>query len=105
MDVKYYWKMVSIAEAKARAEHGDEVFVISIEQPLLPEWRAGVVFVVSPRVAAQRLIENTHRIASEEEIRTYKQGMAARVQETRENEERRAGRRIIAANPSATEVK
>jgi hypothetical protein len=99
MDTKHYWNYVHLVETKLRSDVGDVVFIVSVEQMLVPEWKTGVVSVVPPRVGAQRIVEGTHRQATSEEIAAYQRQQAARAREDRELAQLRMGRRFISADP------
>ena len=78
-----YWRAVQKVEATLQPGTTGTVFITSIERPLSPAWRAGVTFETTRRIAAQRIVEQTHRIATAEEIEAYRAAKKQREQDLR----------------------
>lgn len=97
MDMKAYWKKVN--ETGQRLP--EEVWLMSIDNTDKGT-HAGAVSVVPRDIAARRLVEQTHRIATDAEIATYKETEAVRLQKGEQREKRRDPRRIILENAMNT---
>jgi hypothetical protein len=65
-DIKRYWHLV----AEQRAKLPSEVWLTSIERPL-EGITGGATCAVTREIAARRLVEQSHRIATEEEIQKF----------------------------------
>ena len=72
MDLKEYWTAVRKAGDEIAAGGQRSVFITSLDIPLKPEWRAGIVCEATPYLAGRGIVDRTHRLATSEEIETFK---------------------------------
>ena len=64
--------MRAVREEEAKLE--TEVAIITLPDPLLPpsEWKAGVVCMAPRRLAAERIVQRSHRLATDAELAQMK---------------------------------
>jgi hypothetical protein len=90
MDVKKYWEEVRVIERSLP----DYVWMVSVVDLL--RGRVGEAIVeVGAALAAKLLIERSHRIASEDEVRAHKESENATKRAAIEEKLRKAGRAIV----------
>jgi hypothetical protein len=90
MDVKKYWEEVRVIERSLP----DYVWMVSVVDLL--RGRVGEAIVeVGAALAAKLLIERSHRIASEDEVRAHKESESAMKRAAIEEKLRKAGRAIV----------
>lgn len=78
-DLGRYWRTVRSTEKNL--PEGDFQYVISIEnEDQGPNCSPGRVVEVPREQAAQRIVEKTHRLATEEEIETFRNGQRAEAE-------------------------
>ena len=92
INVNPFWTLVRSLESQItpqRTVGGTEVFfIVSVERPFSPNWRAGVTFEASRHHAAQRVAEGIHRLATEAEVAQYLLDQHQREERCRIEEER-----------------
>ena len=81
MQASAYWIEVNQTVGEIRADvarqtrqprDGQEVYIVSVRRKGVdPAWKADVVSLAPLKLAAQRLVENSHRLATDEEIEAY----------------------------------
>lgn len=84
---------------KGQPQDGDSVFIISVDNPDKGT-TAGLVFASTIRLAARRIAEKTHRVASMSEIREAQEREQANYDKLRIGEEVRARRKAGMAGQS-----
>jgi len=84
LNVLPYWQAVNKIEATLPA--GETIFITSIDKPLMPGYQAGRTFECTRRNAAMRLVDQTHRLSTPEEIAAYRAEQAKRVETLRVEE-------------------
>jgi len=90
MDVKKYWQEVQAIEGSLP----DYVWMVSVVDLL--RGRVGEAIVeVGAALAAKLLIENSHRVATEDEIRVHKDSEGAMKRAAIEEKLQKAGRAIV----------
>jgi hypothetical protein len=93
MNIRAYWDKVN--ETIKRLP--EEVWLMSIDNQDKGT-HAGAVSIVPRDIAGRRLVEATHRIASEAEVQAYKDAEVVRLEKDRLRENRRDPRRVILAD-------
>jgi len=66
-----YWREVYALRDRLFEEHGKSLWIASIKPPLGCETTAGAVSEANPLLSAQRIIEGTHTVATNEQIRAF----------------------------------
>jgi hypothetical protein len=90
MDVKKYWEEVRAIEGSLP----DYVWMVSVVDLL--RGRVGEAIVeVGAALAAKLLIERSHRVATEDEVRAHKESEDAQKRAAVEEKLRKAGRAIV----------
>jgi hypothetical protein len=82
MNMKAYWDKVKEVEKGLP----DNVMLISVETA---QHKAGSVVAVARRTAARRIVERTHRVATDEEVLADKQKTEQKLEYDRQRELRR----------------
>ena len=90
MNIQQYWNKVR--EASERLP--EEVTLMSLDNADKGT-HAGAVSVCPRDIAARRLVEGTHRIATEAEISNNKAVEETRLEKSRAREQRRDPRRVV----------
>jgi hypothetical protein len=84
LNVLPYWQAVGKIEATLPA--GEVVFITSIDKPLMPGHRVGVTFECARRNAAMRIVDQTHRLSTPEEVKAYREAQKQRAEALRVEE-------------------
>ena len=87
--VQDYWRQVREKRQELQASERESFFLISLSMPAR-SIKAGVVVECDTENASRRLVEGTHRIATDDEIRAYEQLQARNLERTNKIELRRA---------------
>jgi hypothetical protein len=90
LNVSPYWQAVIRIETTLPTN--ETIFITSLEKPLDPQWRSGVVFEADRRNTARRLVETTHRLSTTEEIEQYRTAKKRREQDLAVENQLRAQR-------------
>jgi hypothetical protein len=90
MNIRQYWDKVNETVQRLPLE----VWLMSLENQDKGT-KAGAVSVAPRDIAARRIVEATHRIATEAEIAGYQEAEAKRLEKDRIRENRRDPRRVI----------
>lgn len=67
-----------VAVAELLPKMPEEAYIVSVHIPYSDQ-KPGVVFMATPRVAAERIASGTHRIATDQEREAYLQEFEART--------------------------
>ncbi len=68
-----YWREIYTLRDQLLKAHGPAVFIVSIKAPRGTLTTPGAVVEATALLAAQRITDSTHELASDEQVRQWKQ--------------------------------
>jgi hypothetical protein len=98
-DIKKFWASVN----KLADTLPNPSFITSIEDETRG-WVGGRVFPAEPKLAAQRVIEGTHKLSTEDEIKSYHAGLDRNNKICAAMEVQKANKQVLSIDQSLAEA-